>query len=244
MVVERTIRIIKERTIDKEDHKFLDKGCRIIRKFIRYCALCQMMAMFPNELLKPQTMSEYMERMFLAKRIIIEKVLKNSAETNDKRAKRKISNMTKLPEVKFLPGTFVTATYNDGKLPSKLVLPRRDPFRVIEHSINKVHVQNLVTMKDEWLLPSTCNQFLYDPNRVDPVDIARKACPDPVHEVIDKQKPFRRNMHLERIYVLKSNGLGYILLQNYHGKIHGNHGRILEMLSQYIDIWLIIIWVS
>ena len=38
---ERTIRIIKERTIDKEDHKFLDRDVGL---FIRYCALCQMMA--------------------------------------------------------------------------------------------------------------------------------------------------------------------------------------------------------
>ena len=129
--------------------------------------------------------------MLIAQRIIIEKTLQIQSETNLIRAEKKLEKMSDLPSVTFEQGSYVTATYEDGKMPSKLCLPRRGPFRVIDHSDNKVHVQNLVTMKDEWIHASLCNQFLYDPNRVDPIGIARRALPDPefIVEKVLKHKP-------------------------------------------------------
>jgi hypothetical protein len=46
-----------------------------------------------------------------------------------------------------------------------------------------VHVQNLINLQEEWIHSSLCNQFLYDPNRIDPVGIARKALPNPEYVI-------------------------------------------------------------
>ena len=71
---------------------------------------------------------------------------------------------------------------------------------MIDHSDNKVHVQNLVTMKEEWIHASLCNQFLYDPNRVDPIGIARRALPVPefIVEKVLKHKPDDFNFKSKR----------------------------------------------
>jgi hypothetical protein len=130
-------------------------------------------------------MSQYMENMLLAQRIIIESVLESQIITNEERSDKKMKVMENLPIRKFLSGSFVTVEYHDGKIPSKLSLPRRGPFRVIDHSEDKVHVQNLVTLEEEYFHSSICNQFEYDPNRVDPIDVARKALPNPEYVVKD-----------------------------------------------------------
>ena len=168
---------------------------------------------FPHNELKEQTMSEYMEKMLLAQRIIIERTLENQFDTNKSRSDKKLEKMKNLPTVIFEQGSFVTATYDDGNIPSKLSLPRRGPFRVLNHSDNKVHVQNLVTMEEEWIHASLCNQFLYDPNRVDPVAIARKALPSPefvIEKVLDHHpKVFnRRDKRKELLFLIKWEGYG------------------------------------
>ena len=140
---------------------------------------------FPHSELSEQTMSEYMENMLIAQRIIIEKTLQNQIETNDLNSDKKLEKMKGLTSVTFAKDSYVTASYHDNKIPSKLALPRRGPFRVLDHTDGKVHVQNLVTLQEEWIHASLCNQFYYDPRRVDPVGIARKALPNPEY-VIEK----------------------------------------------------------
>ena len=140
---------------------------------------------FPHSELKEQTMSEYMENMLIAQRIIIEKTLQNQMETNHSNSEKRLEKMKGLPTVTFAKDSYVTASYHDDKIPTKLALPRRGPFRVLDHEDGKVHVQNLVTLQEEWIHASLCNQFLYDPKRVDPVGIARKALPNPEY-VIEK----------------------------------------------------------
>ena len=134
--------------------------------------------------------------------------------------------MSDLPSVTFEQGSYVTATYEDGKMPSKLCLPRRGPFRVIDHSDNKVHVQNLVTMKDEWIHASLCNQFLYDPNRVDPIGIARRALPDPefiVEKVLNTNRRISTPRVKEKIYIFTLNGKDIVKIITL-----GNLGKISE----------------
>jgi hypothetical protein len=145
----------------------------------------------PHSDIKNQEMSEYMENMLIAQRVIIEKSLQIQFETNKSSLENKFKKMKNLPDIIFEKGSYVTVSYDDGKIPSKLILPRKGPFRVLDHSDGKVHVQNLVTMQEEYFHASICNQFLYDPNRVDPIHIARKALPNPeyVVEEILEHKP-------------------------------------------------------
>ena len=151
-------------------------------------------------------MSDYMENMMIAQRIIIEKTLQHQIETNISQSDKKLKKMKDLPNVTFEKGSYITSSYNDGKIPSKLVLPRRGPFRVLDHSEGKVHIQNLVTMQEEWIHASMCNQFLYDPNRVDPVGIARKAVPNPefvIKTILDhKPKKFTASSKRDLLYFL------------------------------------------
>jgi len=173
---------------------------------------------FPHSSLKEQTMSGYMENMLLAQRIIIEKTLLFQIETNNSRSEKKLEKMKGLPIVTFEKGSYITATYHDDNIPSKFALPRRGPFRVLDHSDGKVHVQNLITMQDEWIHASMCNQFLYDPNRVDPISIARKALPNPeyvVEKVLD---------HLPKVFNNRNSrkDLSFLIQWEGYGEIHNS----------------------
>lgn len=68
--------------------------------------------------------------MLIAPRIIIEKTLQYQIETNNVRSEKKLERMRDLPTVIFENDSFITATYDDGKIPSKLALPKRGQFRV------------------------------------------------------------------------------------------------------------------
>jgi len=189
----------------------------------------------PHSDVKETTMSEYMERMLLAQRIIIEKTLQNQISTNVVQSNRKLKRDVNLPVVTFVKGSYVTSTYNDGNIPSKLVLPRRGPFRVLDHSEGKVHVQNLVTMQDEWIHASMCNQFLYDPNRVDPVGIARKALPSPeflISKIIDhKPRNFsNKSKRCELFFLIEWEGFS----EDHNSWEPWENLRNVELIHEYL----------
>ena len=61
-------------------------------------------------------------------------------------------------------------------------------------------------MQEEYFHASTCNQFLYDPNRIDPVHIARKALPNPeyvIEEILEhRPKNFSYKNKREELFFL------------------------------------------
>jgi Chromo (CHRromatin Organisation MOdifier) domain len=64
--------------------------------------------------------------------------------------------------------------YRSGSPPARLHTSLRGPLRVVSGSNSRYTLHDLITNKEKEYHVSDMKQFLYDPNHVDPVDVARR----------------------------------------------------------------------
>jgi hypothetical protein len=71
--------------------------------------------------------------------------------------------------------SYVLVHYRSGSPPTRLHTSWRGPMRVVSGSNSRYTLYDLITYKEKEYHVSDMKQFLYDPNHVDPVDIARRV---------------------------------------------------------------------
>ena len=79
------------------------------------------------------------------------------------------------PITVFPDGSFVLAQYDTGP-PTRLHTKLQGPLGVISHMDSEHTLRHLVSKKMKKIHASKLRQFIYDPNRVEPLDIARRDC--------------------------------------------------------------------
>ena len=116
-------------------------------------------------------LSDYVRDMMQAQTTLI-----RLAQTyQDKKDFKHLTSKAVTP-TEFLIGTYVLAQYPRTRMgrkpPTKLHAPWRGPLRVVNNIGSKYTLQNLVTGKLEDLHVSSLKEFLYDPNLLDPKEVA------------------------------------------------------------------------
>lgn len=129
---------------------------------------------------------DYVEKMKILQQKIIEMVRQQQYETNTYRLfpdstsankrKRKVAAETSIAE--FNRGDQVLVNYPDNamgnKPPNKLLTHLKGPFKVLSHEGPKYTVENPTTRTTEAVHISRLRPFNYDPNNIDPQEVARK----------------------------------------------------------------------
>ena len=70
--------------------------------------------------------------------------------------------------------SYVLVDYRSGSPPTQLHTSWRGPMRVLSGSNSRYTLYDLITNKEKEYHVSDMKQFLYDPQHVDPVDVARR----------------------------------------------------------------------
>ena len=70
--------------------------------------------------------------------------------------------------------SYVLVHYRSGSPPTRLHTSWRGPLRVVSGSNSRYLLYDLITNKEKEYHVSDMKQFLYDPNLIDPVDVARR----------------------------------------------------------------------
>ena len=108
--------------------------------------------------------------------MLIDKVQKLLKSVADKHCQ---DNPVKDPLPDFPNGSFVTVKYLSGvnnRPPTKLHTPMRGPFRVVGMADDHVQIQDILDLNGrvKEVHVSACRPFNFDPNRVVPLEVARK----------------------------------------------------------------------
>ena len=133
-----------------------------------------------------------------AQRILLKIAYENQYKKDSENIiRRNAENITIFP-----PNSYVLVKYPDSgmgsKPPDKLMTYLRGPLRVINNIGPYYTLLNLVTNEQEEAHVKRLKPFLFDPDRVDPVDVAnRDDCSFTVQKVITHQGNFKRKNSLE-----------------------------------------------
>ena len=131
---------------------------------------------------KPVDMSEYMSKMLKAQERIITLAQNNQQLTNDahiRRTNQRDSEITEFPINSYVLVNYPDSNGSHGnkrKRPNKLAMNYQGPYRVLNNTdISRYALQDLVTMKTVTRHVTDLRPFLYDPNMINPIDVARQA---------------------------------------------------------------------
>ena len=80
--------------------------------------------------------------------------------------------------------SYVLVHYRKGSPPTRLHTSWRGPMRVVSGSNSRYTLYDLISHKEKEYHVSDMKQFLYDPNHVDPVDVARRDHTEYIVEAI------------------------------------------------------------
>jgi transposase InsO family protein len=85
-----------------------------------------------------------------------------------------VSTKQQRTHTEFPINSYVLVHYRSGSPPTRLHTSWRGPMRVVSGSNSRYTLYDLITNKEKEYHVSDMKQFLYDPNYVDPVDVARR----------------------------------------------------------------------
>jgi hypothetical protein len=96
------------------------------------------------------------------------------ATAQDNLRRKDEAHVADQPEVTvFADGSFVLAQYETGPL-TRLHTKWQGPLEVMSHKDSEYTLMNLVSKKIKKIHASKLKQFIFDPSRVEPLDIARR----------------------------------------------------------------------
>jgi hypothetical protein len=98
-------------------------------------------------------------------------IIKTAQDNLRRRDEERLANQP--PTTVFEDGSFVLARYATGPL-TRLHTRWQGPLEVMSHKDSEYTLQNLVSKKMKTIHASNLKLFLFDPNRVEPLDIARR----------------------------------------------------------------------
>ena len=130
-------------------------------------------------------MSDFIKDLIKAQKVIINKALSFQNQVNEKYIEMKEKEMLKRSDYKFEPNSFVTLAYETGKAPNKLLFKNSGPYRVIRRIGDNLEVQNLIDEKITFHHVNLTKPFVYDPNRVDPIEISRKTAAEGAEYIVE-----------------------------------------------------------
>jgi hypothetical protein len=85
-----------------------------------------------------------------------------------------VSTKQQRTHTEFPINSYVLVHYRSGSAPTRLHSSWRGPRRVVSRSNSSYTLYDLITNKEKEYHVSDMKQFLYDPDDVDPVDVARR----------------------------------------------------------------------
>jgi hypothetical protein len=117
--------------------------------------------------------TEYIKELYKRHTEIVALVQKTLRDTTEKVLGKRKSPDT--PTV-FLNGSYVLCSFPDGERPqTKLNLPWQGPFQVVSHQRSEYVLRDIVENKEtKRVHVSRLKTFIFDPNRVVPLDVARR----------------------------------------------------------------------
>ena len=130
------------------------------------------------------SMSDFIKDLIKAQKVIINKALYFQDKVNENYIEKKKKEMLQRSSYKFEPNSFVTLAYETGKAPNKLLFKNSGPYRVIRRIGDNLELQNLIDEKITFHHVNLTKPFVYDPNRVDPIEISRKTAAEGAEYIV------------------------------------------------------------